>query len=217
LNFDPHSFNCYFLIPFVPSIFFSISHFNIWFIENWISRFFQIGRFRYNDLDHSFKNLTRFFFFKKKAWWFFLFFYQVIPISWSERQTWRDIMGWVGSDYRSYKFIMLTRVNQDQFFYVLFYPVLFFHIYWVVNWDILFVFFWTKYVFLMLSLSLFFLNLIHLLLFFILFHRIELRLAYSTQSGLWLELCFLLKHACGNWTLFLHTKKKKTVQPRDKV
>ena len=154
MNFDPHSFNCYFLIPFVLSIFFSISHFNIWFIENWISRFFQIGRFRYNDLDHSFKNLTRFFFLKK-AWWFFLFFYQVIPISWSERQTWRDIMGWVGSDYRSYKFIMLTRVNQDQFFYVLFYPVLFFHIYWVVNWDILFVFFWTKYVFLMLSLSLF--------------------------------------------------------------
>jgi len=52
------SYNCYFL-SFCMLDFFLISSFNIWFVENWTSRFFQVYCFWSNNSGHGLDGLTR--------------------------------------------------------------------------------------------------------------------------------------------------------------
>ena len=83
--------------------------------------FFQIKCFRSNDSSHVFEKLTRVFFLNKSFIILFIF-YQVVSISWFEQRVWQDIPICLDSNYRGYKFIMLTRVDQNQFLMIFFLP-----------------------------------------------------------------------------------------------
>ena len=120
---------CFFLSFCIIDFFLQISLFNIWFIEDCVSRFFYAWCFRSNDSSHEFKKLTHvdifFFLFDFIVWhylkknylcdFFQFLFYQIISMSWHGPWVMQINLGRLASYYLGYMSITLFQVELSQF------------------------------------------------------------------------------------------------------
>jgi hypothetical protein len=124
-------------------------------------------------------------------------------------------LGLAHLDYRSYRFFVLIQVDQNLFFYVLF--LFYFVLLYLTGCKLRYIIYlFLKKVIIILFLSLFFLNLIHLFLF-IIFYLIKIKSIYTTSSNLQLKpYFFFIKKNTQLQQMNIIFYVKKIVQHRGK-
>jgi hypothetical protein len=133
--------------------------------------FFQTGCFWYNAPGYGFKKLTGvdviiiFSYFFSVLWFFYVFFYQIILTSWPRSQVRQISLSWLVPYSLNYMIVMLTRINSSMFFLSFLLPN--FILSYLMAWELNCIIspYLQKYFFHGLSLSLFFIHLLSLFIF----------------------------------------------------